>query len=60
MRTTKAKKHQTARGYFIFKPTEKKILKEAATKQNLTLSAFIKSLAIPMAEKIVGRKVETF
>jgi uncharacterized protein (DUF1778 family) len=56
----KEKKHQTARLNFIFKPQEKQILKEAADKANVTLTAFIKGLAIPIAERIVGRKVETF
>jgi uncharacterized protein (DUF1778 family) len=59
-KTLKEKKHQTARLNFVLKPQERQILKETAAKADVTITAFIKGLAIPMAERMVGRKVETF
>ncbi len=59
-KTIKHKKYATARLNFVLNPAEKTLLKEAAKKYGVNLTSFFRSLTIPVAEQITGRKVETF
>jgi uncharacterized protein (DUF1778 family) len=48
---------RTVQVHCLFKPAEKKLLDEAAEKAGVKVNHFIRSLIIPVAEKIMGQKV---